>query len=353
MSPLARVFQARGVALAEFTPEAWAPACFSTPREEHLATRRAAALFDFSFMGLWEFASKRSLTELQKVQTRNLARLDPGQLAYTLLLREDGSVFDDATIWCLAQGRFWLFTGRRSDTDWIQRHATASDRSGEHAVLALQGPASGKILAGLVGRETVLSLRYFRFVIARDMVVGRLGYSGELGYELLVSASRGPALWQRLAELGRSHGLHECGFAAADSLRIESGYVLFGREIAGHTNPFELGLERLAEIHGREVIGSRALAARRFREPERRLCGLELEAPRAAARAWAGLPLAHVTSECDSPQLRKRIALGFVGAGAAAPGSSVRTADGRLGRVARLPFYDPGRHVARASRPPA
>ena len=80
-------------------------------REQHLATRRAAGLFDFSFMGLHEFRGK---SEVQPLQTRDLDALRPGQIAYTLLLKDDGSVLIDATVWRLDGERFWLFTGRRS-----------------------------------------------------------------------------------------------------------------------------------------------------------------------------------------------------------------------------------------------
>jgi aminomethyltransferase len=301
------------------------PQAFSDPREEHLATRRAAGLFDFSFMGLYEF-SESSL--LQRLQTRILDALEPGRLAYTLLLQEDGNVFNDATVWRIEGDRFWLFTGRRSDFERFS--GVARDRSGEYAILALQGPASGTILARLVGAETVRSLGYFRFVAKSTMVIARLGYSGELGYELMVPAKEGPRLRQALLDAGHRAGLRECGIAAADSLRIESGFVLFGREIDGHANPRELGLERLVS------------AKRRKFESTRKLVGLEIE----DRPARLDVPLARVTSECFSPVFGKQIALAFTAPDVIA-GDSVRLGDGRSARVARLPFYDPGKRLPR------
>lgn len=352
MSPLEREFRAREVALDEVGPAVHVPRAFTDPGEEHMAVRRAAGLFDFSFMGLYEFAGAGALESLQRLQTRNLARLCPGQLRYTLLLREDGRVFNDATVWRLRDDRYWLFTGQRGDFASIRERAPGTDRSGEHAVLALQGPSSASILARLAGDEAVRGLRYFRFaelpVFGTDALVGRLGYSGELGYELIVPAAYGPGLWQALLAAGRGYGARECGFAAADSLRIESGYVLFGREIDGRADPFELGLGRLVEFSGREFLGARALAERRFAEPARRLCGLEFDERPASARARTGLPLARATSECHSPLLETRLALGFVARECAQPGTLVYTSDGRPARVARLPFYDPGRRLPRA-----
>jgi len=280
---------------------------------EHLATRRAAGLFDFSFMGLYEFQGQ------PPAQTRNLDTVAPGQIVYTLLLKEDGAVLIDATIWRLEGERFWLFTGRRSPYG-------GRDRSGEFAILALQGPASGRILAKLIGADAVRGLRYFHFLQDKKMIVGRLGYSGELGYELLVPAADAPGLRHRLLHLGASDGLRECSWAAADSLRIESGYVLFDREIDGRANPRELGLERLAPNRNFAVT--------------RRLVGLEiLDEP-----GRADLPIAQVTSECFSPTLGKTIALAFADSNAV---SAVRLADGRHARVVRLPFYDPERRRPR------
>ena len=288
-------------------------------REQHLATRRAAGLFDFSFMGLYEF---RGNSEVQPLQTRDLDALRPGQIAYTLLLKDDGSVLIDATVWRLDSERFWLFTGRRSAFG-------GRDRSSEHAILALQGPASGRILARLIGSEPVQALKYFHFLQIDNLIAARLGFSGELGYELMVPAAEASALREKLLNIG---GLRECSWAAADSLRIESGYVLFDREIDGRANPRELGLERLVSDR-RRTFGM-----------SRKLVGLEILGREAAA----DLPVARVTSECDSPTLGRHIGLAFTIPDARA-GDVVMTDDGRYASVVRLPFYDADKRRPRAA----
>ena len=290
-----------------------------SPFDEHVATRRSAGLFDFSFMGLYEFFG---LEALARMQSRDLSQLSPGQIAYSLLLNDDGSVFNDATIWNMDGQRWWLFTGRPGDLGWIRARADARDRSGEHAILALQGPLSGRILARLAGEEVLRNLQYFRFVQANQMSVARLGYSGELGYELVVSTDEASRLRQSLLDAGRPEGLSECSFEAADSLRIESGYVLFDREIDGRANPRELGLEKL-------------VSNRRGFEISRRLVGFEITSDPASGEHSP----AQVTSECFSPTLGMRIALGFAAADARS-GDPVRLDDGRTARVAPLPFYD-------------
>ena len=316
--------------------------------EQHLATRRAAGLFDFSFMSLTEIEGPEACAFVEWLQTRSLAALEAGRIAYTLLLNDDASVFIDATLWTHAEDKWWLFTGRRSDFPAIRATAEAFDvhvrnRSDEFAILALQGPASGRMLANLVGEAFVRSLRYFHFADARGggahAIVGRLGYSGELGYEILLPPADALSIQKALLELGTV----ACEFDAANSLRIESGYVLFDREITGSENPSELRLERLIDLDGRNFRGSEGFVALRHTPPEKALAGLEIvDRP-----ASSSLPLARVTSECDSPILRRRIALGFVPRELTL-GSSVRLTDGRVARTARLPFYDPSRQLPRA-----
>ena len=291
-----------------------------SPAEQHLATRTAAGLFDFSFMGLYEFSSESSLRSLQ---SRSLGALVPGQIVYSLILNADGSVFNDATVWQMGGERFWLWTGRRSD--YARFRGVARDRSGEFDVLALQGPASGAILAGLFGREMISALRYFHFVQRNTLLVARLGYSGELGYELIVPAAERHALWRLLVKAGAV----ECGPEAMNSLRIESGYVIFDREIDGRANPGELGLQRL-------VFPSRKFPV------TRKLVGLEIF----ERSAQEELPKSQLTSECFSPIFNKHLGLGFASPQAE---GSVRLEDGRAARIVPLPFYDPERRRPRGA----
>ena len=146
------------------------------PRAEHLATRRAAGLFDFlvhgDVRGQRAAGSRRSRTS---ADAQPFALLAPGGIFYTLLLRDDGSVLNDATIWCHAPERYWLFTGRRGDYAWIDerlqaRHPHSDVRlsrlSGQHAILALQGPRSFDILHRALDAP-LGELRYFAFKEAR------------------------------------------------------------------------------------------------------------------------------------------------------------------------------------------
>jgi aminomethyltransferase len=316
---------------------------YAEARAGHLATRAAAGLFDFSFMGHCEISGARARAFLERLQTRNLAQLAPGKIYYTLLLRDDGSVFNDATLWCLAPERYWLFTGRPGDFDWIRRFQSAGEPvltrlSGQFSIIALQGPRAFDILRRVLAEPP----GYFAFTQARcarvPAWVARLGYSGERGVEILVPAAADAAAWQALMQAG----VCACCFETANSLRIESGYILFANELAHDPDPFELGLGRL--VTSSACIGAAALREKRRAGLRRRLVGL---VPTGSERAAGCLPEAQLTSEAYSPTFGRQLGMGFAPAEHAAPGNLLRLADGRLAHSARLPFYDPGRVLPR------
>jgi glycine cleavage system aminomethyltransferase T len=212
-------------------------------------------------------------------------------------------------------------------------------------VLAIQGPESARVLGRHLGAPPALA--YFGLREARlggvAVTIGRLGYSGELGYELIVPTDAAGTLWRELATDAR-----ECGFDAANSLRIESGYILFTNELAVPVTPFELGIERLVSFDGRAFTGSEALRALRWRAPDRRLVGLD-GFPHRNFSLLRELPRAEVTSRVRSPTFGRELALGFAPGEAAGPGALVSISDTEVGRICRLPFYDPGRVLPRGS----
>jgi aminomethyltransferase len=347
-------FAGRRIAMLDLPTGGRVPLRFTDPVAEHRATRARAGLFDFSFMGAWDFAGPAACAALARMQTRNLRALPVGRIAYSLLLDERGVVVVDATVWRLADDTYRLFTGRPSDAARIWRAcepfgAVPVDRSGHDAVIAIQGPASAQVLARVIGRGAVAALPWFGFTAAQagehPVLAGRLGYSGELGYEILVDRARGADLWRSLLAAGADADVLECGFEAADTLRIECGYVLFTRELAAGATPRELGLERLVDLWHGPFVGRDAVRRARGGTPTRRLAGLAFT-PRPGT-LHAVRRRATVTSECLAPTLGVPIALGCVDADAA-PGDVVYTDDGRRALVRRLPFYDAPRLRTRA-----
>jgi aminomethyltransferase len=364
-TPLRRYFDSRGIPGYELARGLATPSRFADPVAEHLATRTACGLFDFSFMACVEINGPNALAFLHRVQTRNLAPLAAGRIAYTLLLRENGTVLDDATVWHLASDRYLLFTGRRSDLDHASRLAagyrvTLVERSPRQAVLAVQGEHAWAAVSQCI-EELPPRLPYFAFCPARfrsaACLVARIGYSGETGYEMLADARLGVELWEALRRAGAAYGMAECGFEAIDTLRIEAGHILFRQELEVAVTPFELGFGRWVDFYGTDFIGKSALAKLRWSAPPRRLVGLIPDDPSSRVHgspAEPGVDMTGVTGQAAiltslgrSPIFGRALGIGYVQAADAHPGTRVRLAHNRNCRVARLPFYDPARHLAR------
>jgi len=351
----------------DLAPGVTTPVRFSNPREEHLATRRGCGLFDFSFMGCAEIAGRECLACIDYAQTRRLDSLPAGKLAYTLLLREDGTVLNDATVWQFGNDRCWLMTGRRADLRHLQNIAatfdvTFRDMSSQHAVLSVQGPHASSLVRRCL-RDVASALPpYYGFAECRfdaaPCLIARIGYSGDRGYELVIGSAHAPALWQRLLDAGKDLDLRPCGFEAADSLRIEAGHLLFSNELALPVYPAELGLSRLTDIYRGRFHGSGGLHAARRVLPRFCLVGLL-----PAARNSTGLgTLQHIadipghpigagtglmTSAAYSPLFSRILGLGYVSLADRYPGSRVALTGGISAWVARRPFYDPAKALPR------
>jgi aminomethyltransferase len=350
VSALDEHLRARGVAMMALAPGVATPLHFGDPVAEHHATRRACGLFDFSFMACVKIRGAQNLAFLHRLQTRNLTRLARGRIAYTLLLREDGTVLNDATIWCFDENHHALFVGRRADMAHVRRVArdfevTLADRANDHAVIAVQGPRARAVL-GRVVADAPAELPYFGFWSASfrgaPCWLVRIGYSGETGYEIVIGAAHAPAVWEAL----RAAGAVACGFNALNTLRVEAGHLLFSAELTRPATPAELGLSRLVNPYSIDFMDKCSLRL----TPRQRLVGLFMDR-RADATDTQSLigdyPNVRLTSACHSPTLNRVIALGYVAADDAAPGTRLRLAPGLCATVARLPFYDPGRFLAR------
>ncbi|HJU23520.1 MAG TPA: aminomethyltransferase family protein, partial [Casimicrobiaceae bacterium] len=315
---------------------------FTSAIEEHRVTRRGVGLFDFSFMGWWEIAGSGARAYLERLQTRDVQSLATGRLVYTLLLRDDASVFVDATLWRVERNRYWLFTGRRTDVGCIAACASTFDvriaaRHDEHCVIAVQGPASATLLDRALPHCDASSIPFFAFrrhsIDSLDAWVARLGYTGEIGFEILAPAEIAVELWIRLAQASLDVDRLECGMDAANSLRIEAGFIHFAHELRDRVLPGELGLSRLVRSQRMDFIGARAL--RDAGEPKRRLTGVAISP--AGVHDTPDVPV-HLTSKVWSPTFDREIGLGFVEANLAR-GTAVVIDDNRAGTLVELPFY--------------
>ncbi|MEM4728214.1 MAG: glycine cleavage system aminomethyltransferase GcvT [Thermoplasmata archaeon] len=251
--------------------------------EEHLATRRAAGLFDVSHMGRFLITGKDALAFLQYTLTNNAAALEPERAQYTLIPNENGGAVDDAYLYRLTKYEYLLVVNAantKKDWDWLQKYilrfpdVRMEDKTAEIAMLAFQGPESRSVLEAMLDQGSQLPdparncLRKAR-IGGVEVYISRTGYTGEpLCFELFIPREAAREIWRRILELGRGKGILPVGLGARDTLRLEAGLPLYGHELG--TDPegkeipiFALTQGRMAVSFSREkgdFVGKRALA---------------------------------------------------------------------------------------------
>ena len=298
---------------------------------EHAAVRDAVGIFDVSHLGKIDISGPGALDFINACLTNDLRKIAPGQAQYTLCCDDaTGGVVDDLIAYLHGDDHVLLVPNAANSTEVARRliaaappGLTITNLHSELAVLAVQGPKSGELMAA-VGLPTELG--YMSFEIATHaggeaglpVIVCRTGYTGEKGFELLVPAQIASAVWGELLMAGSELGVMPCGLGARDTLRTEMGYPLHGHELSLEITPLQartgwaVGWDKPA-FWGRDVLlAERAAGAPRLLRGlngvERgiaRLGMLVLDAP-------GGRAIGTVTSGTFSPTLRHPIALALL-----------------------------------------
>ncbi|NLF79827.1 MAG: glycine cleavage system aminomethyltransferase GcvT, partial [Clostridia bacterium] len=203
---------------------------------EHMAVRQKCGLFDVSHMGEFILRGPGALANLNRLLSNDYSDLQPGRVRYGLLCNEQGGVIDDMLVYKLGHEHYLAVVNaanREKDAAWVRDHLTGpvmfSDISGDSSLLALQGPLSREILGKVTGD---IPEKYYHFVSPAkinniNVMISRTGYTGELGYEIMVDNEDAVALWDLLLEAGESAGLIPCGLGARDTLRLEAAMPLW------------------------------------------------------------------------------------------------------------------------------
>jgi len=357
---------------------------------EYNAIREAAALIDVSPLYKYRVSGPDATGLVDRVITRDATKLAVGQVFYTPWCDDHGKVVDDGTVHRLAETDY-RWTAADPQYRWLHLNArgldvSIEDESDSVAAVALQGPQSRAVLEAATGRSFG-DLRYFRRQASKVKLgrrsiavdVSRTGYTGDLGYELWVTAGRAPDLWDALMAAGNPFGIRPAGMLALDVVRLEAGLILLEVDYtsARHAlnpeqnySPFEIGLGRLVSFDKAEYVGKLALEREvKAGGAPRRLIGLRIE--------WAGIEgsfaardlppeispvvdrsptpvfvprggqIGKVTSRGWSPILKEAIGLASVPAAYERPGTRLEvewTVEGRRTRipaiVTELPFLD-------------
>ena len=361
---------------------------------EYNAIRNASALIDVSPLFKYMVTGPDAAKLVDRLITRDVAKMPVGQVYYTPWCDEHGKVIDDGTVSRLGEQTF-RWTAADPSLRWFRQNAEGmnvqiEDVSEAIAAVALQGPTSARLLRAVAAAD-VDRLKYFRVtsgtIAGVPVDISRSGYTGDLGYEVWMPADRALAVWDALMEGGRPFDIKPAGMLALDVARIEAGLLLIEVDFfssrkavipAQSYTPYELGMDRLVSLEKGRFIGQRALRAEHARGPARRIAGLEIDwnevekiydaaglAPAVAATASRvavpvyrnGRQVGKATSTTWSPVLKRMIALATIDRPHYAEGTELQfemTVEAVRHRVAakvvKTPFFNPPRKTA---TPPA
>jgi glycine cleavage system T protein (aminomethyltransferase) len=343
------------------------PLRYASERDEHHAVRTRAGLFDLSHMGEITLTGPQAAELLDYALVGNLGKLAVGRARYTMICAENGGILDDLIVYRTGEQEFMVvanasnaqvvldaLTERQAGFDAVVR-----DDRDAYALIAVQGPEAAGIL-GAVTDADLAGLKYYAglpgTVAGVDALIARTGYTGEDGFELFVAPADAVTVWEALTKAGQGSGLVPCGLSCRDTLRLEAGMPLYGHELTTDTTPFDAGMGRVVKFEktsndgrfvGREAL--QAAAEKAETAPPRKLVGLIAEGrrvPRAGypvVEAATGTVIGEVTSGAPSPTLGKPVAIAYVDAAHAAPGTEGVAVDIRGShepyQVVALPFY--------------
>jgi len=355
--PLRAVHDERGAKFTEFG--GWdMPVEFDSIVEEHRAVRESVGVFDVSHMGELEVRGPDAAELTDRLTTNDVDALAPGTGQYAAITREDGVMLDDAVVYrlpperCDDEDAYLLVPNAGHDAATHDRWTAYRDEWGldctvvnateSYAMVAVQGPDSEDLLAGLAG-PSVRDVDRFGLTTAAvegvDLLAARTGYTGEDGFELLLPWTEAERVWAAI-------DCQPCGLGARDTLRIEQGFLLSGQDFDPEDQPrtpFEAGIGFAVDLDT-GFVGRDALA--NATDPDERFVGLELLDRGVPRHGYdvvddAGHLVGTLTSGTKTPTFPRPVGLGYLPREYADPGTSVavvvRGAE-KTARVAGLPF---------------
>ncbi len=352
-TPLHALHLAAGARMAPFA--GWdMPLHYGSQLDEHHVVRTAAGVFDVSHMAQADISGPQADGYLRRVLCGDVARIGTGKALYTCLLNEQAGIIDDLLVYRLGTDRFRVVLNaarRDADLAWLRGQLAGFDVDltprDDLAMLAVQGPQARTLASrSLPDALRVAAAGLARFAAAEhgDWLVGRTGYTGEDGFEIMLPADSAPQVWQTLLEAG----IRPSGLGSRDTLRLEAGLSLYGHDMDETITPLECGLAWTVhwEPPHRDFIGQAALAARRTAGPAQQRAGVVL-ACRGVLRDDApvfqeGRQIGHLTSGGFGPTVGRGIGLARVETGAEGV-CTIRIRDRDLpGQLVTPPFVREG-----------
>ena len=344
---------------------------------EYTACRENVVMMDLSSLKKFEVVGPDAEELMNTALTRNVKKLSIGQVVYSAMCYENGTMIDDGTLYRMTEHNFRWICGSDYSGEWLRElskkldlRAWIKSSSDQLHNISIQGPNSRKVLSKIIwtapNQPELNDLQWFHFSISRigdhkgvPIMVSRTGYTGELGYELYCHPKDAVSVWDAVWEAGKEFEITPMGFEALDKLRIEAGLILAGHEFSDQTDPFEAGIGFTVPLKSKEAnfIGKEELIKRK-NNPQKKLVGLEITGNEIAqhgdcvhiGRGQVGV----VTSGTLSPSLDKNIALCRIDVKYSDLNTEVEIGklDGHQKRIPAkvigFPFYDPTKSRVKA-----
>jgi sarcosine oxidase subunit alpha len=342
---------------------------------ECVAVRKSCGIFDASTLGKIEVVGKDAVTFMNRMYVNGWTSLAVGRSRYGVLLRDDGFVYDDGVVARTAADRFHVTTTTGGaagvlrlmedylQTEWPDLSVWLTSISEQWSVIAVQGPNSRRVLEKLVEGVDISAQAMPHMSVARGRICGvsmllfRVSFTGELGFEVNVPADFGQAVWEAIYAAGQQYDITPYGTEAMHVLRAEKGYIIVGQETDGTATPDDAGLGWAIGKTKPDFVGKRSLQRpSMMAENRKQLVGLLTTDPQTVLDEGSQVmansgqkapvrPIGHVTSSYHSAVLGRSIALALVAGGRAKMGETlyVPTASGLdvAVKVTSPVFYDP------------
>ena len=326
---------------------------------EHKAVREQCGVFDVSHMGEFIVRGPGAVDFVNYVTTNDVAKLVVGQVHYSTILHDSGTIVDDCLVYRFEDRLMMVVnaSNRDKDLDHISRHlakfdATIEDVSDSMALLAVQGPQTVEILASLTD-VNLSAIKYYHFAegtfAGRPCLISRTGYTGEDGFELYHDNEHARPIWEALMSTGR---ITPCGLGSRDSLRLEMGMALYGNDVDDTTTPLEANLGWLVKLAKGDFVGRDALVRQKEQGIPRKLVGFttsERSFPRHGYPVfYEGAPSGVVRSGTMSPTLGIPIGTCYLPTAGAKEGTAfeIEIRGKRVpATVVKTPFYKDASHL--------
>jgi sarcosine oxidase subunit alpha len=339
------------------------PHHYRDPRQECEAVHERVGLIDVSSLGKFRIAGSQAVTLLERLYPSKFADLKVGRVRYGAMLNDQGVILDDGTVCRLGDEEFFVTTttgGTSAMDQWIKwwladwaLDARVINVSGGYAAVNLAGPRSRDVMQRLTAMDvTKEALPYL--MSARGDLAGlpalilRIGFVGELSYEIHVPSAFGQHVWDAIMDAGRDFGIEPFGLEAQRILRLEKQHIIVGQDTDALSDPYGAGLQWMVKFDKADFLGRRSLEETRDHGTPERLVGFTVDAPEAppegSAVVDAGRPVGRVCSSRRSDVMRTVVGMAWVPAPLAEDGKTFEIAYGghrARAQVVLRPFYDP------------